>query len=201
MSENPPQRRSSSAARREFLRFAGRTRTGPSCQNSPEIVPSPSIHAARSPVDATVRHADLRIAVAPPWGSQTESLPLGRPPLGRIPSSGGIPVATGSAVRCVTGVASGNRCSSRALRRAVEEDTLIVYPEQIPKTRTFYRRSPSLASRRDRLLYPKQHPRQSGTGLHGFGRINDATTMLFFVERQRTSFCGFYPFQPAAFRA
>jgi len=132
--ENPPQRSSSSAARREFLRFAGRTRTGPSSQNSPEIVPSPSIQAARSPVDATVRHADLRIAVAPPCGIHTESLPRGNPPPGKIASSGGIPVATGSAVRCVTGVASGNRCSSSDLRRAVEEDTPIVYPEQTPNT-------------------------------------------------------------------
>jgi hypothetical protein len=34
----------------------------------------------------------------------------------------------------VTGVASGNRCSSSDLRRAVEEDTPIVYPEQTPNT-------------------------------------------------------------------
>lgn len=124
MMENPPHRRSSSAARREFLRFAGRTRTGPSSQNSPEMVPSPSIQAARSPVDATVIHADRRIPVAPPCGSHTDSRPRGSPPFGRIPSSRTIPVATGSAVRCVTGVASGKRCWIKDRRRADDDMSL-----------------------------------------------------------------------------
>ena len=124
--ENPPHLKSSSAARREFFLLAGRTRIGPSCQNSPAIVPSPSIHAERSPAAATVWHAALRIAVAPPFGSQTESRPRGSPPLGRMPSRGAMPVATGSAVRWVTGVASGNRCSSSERRRAAEDTSYSV---------------------------------------------------------------------------
>src|ERR1019366_8972347 len=80
------------------------------------------------------------MAVAPPWAIHTESRPRGNPPPGKIASSGPMPVATGSAVRCVTGVASGNLCS-RSDRRSAEEDTsasegkerTLVYTEQIPK--------------------------------------------------------------------
>ncbi len=113
---NPPHRSSSSAARNEFRRLAGRTRIGPSSQNWPAIVPRPSIQADRSPDAATERHEARSMAVAPPCGIHTVSLPRGRPPLGKIRSSGWIPVATGSAVRCVRGVASGKRCSRSNLR-------------------------------------------------------------------------------------
>jgi hypothetical protein len=122
MIPNPPHRSSSSAARSEFRRLAGRTRIAPSSQNWPVMVPSPSIHAARSPFRAAEWQAARRIAVAPPCGIHTESLPRGNPPPGKMASSAWIPVATGSAVRCVTGVASGNLCS-RSDRRTEEEDT------------------------------------------------------------------------------
>src|SRR5215212_2697469 len=51
-------------------------------------------------------------------------------------SSASIPVATGSAVRWMTGVASGNRCSMRARMAALRSDmALLEYPEHIPKAR------------------------------------------------------------------
>ena len=69
-----------------------------------------------------VLHAALSTAVAPPCGIQTVNLPRGSPHPGRIVSSASIPVATGSAVRCVTGVASGNLCSMRARMAELRSD-------------------------------------------------------------------------------
>ena len=121
-SANPPQRKSSSAPRKPCFRFRGLTRIGPSSQNGPAIVPSPSIHTALSPCATVVLHAALSTAVAPPCGIQTVNLPRGNPRPGRMESSASIPVATGSAVRCVTGVASGNRCSMSARMAAWRSD-------------------------------------------------------------------------------
>src|SRR6266550_2437966 len=121
-SANPPQRKSSSAPRSPCFLLRGLTRIGPSSQNRPATVPSPSIHTALSPWATVVVHAALNTAVAPPCGIHTVNLLRGNPRPGRIASSGSIPVATGSAVRCVTGVASGNRCSISARMAELRSD-------------------------------------------------------------------------------
>jgi len=57
-----------------------------------------------------------------------------------------MPVATGSAVRWVTGVASGNRCSMRARMAALRSDiALLGYPEHIPKARREPGNSPGIS--------------------------------------------------------
>ena len=76
----------------------GRTRCGPSSQNAPAMVVSPSIHAERSPAATTEWQAARRMAVAPPNGAHTDSRARGSPPLGSTLSSALIPVATCSVV-------------------------------------------------------------------------------------------------------
>src|SRR4051812_21399763 len=122
---NPPQRSSSSAPRSPCFRLRGRTRIGPSSQNGPATVPSPSIHTALSPWATVVWQAALRTAVAPPCGIHTVSRPRGRPRPGRIASSTSMPVATGSAVRWMTGIASGNWCSMRARMAELRSDMTV----------------------------------------------------------------------------
>ena len=121
-SANPPQRSSSSAPRSPCFRPRGRKRIGPSSQNGPAMVPRPSIHTALSPWATVVLQAARSTAVAPPCGIQTVSRLRGRPCPGRIASSASMPVPTGSAVRWVTGVASGNRCSMSARMAAFRSD-------------------------------------------------------------------------------
>ncbi len=120
---NPPERSSSSTARSACTRPWGRTRSGPSSQNAPAIVPATSIQAARSPCAIAVLHAARMMEVAPPPGSHTVSRPSGNPPPGSALSSCAIPVTTGSAVCCAIWTASGKRCSRRTRSAATWADT------------------------------------------------------------------------------
>lgn len=98
------------------------------------MVPPPSIHTDRSPPDTADRHTERRTAVAPPPGVQTESLPRGNPPLGKMLSSSPIPVATTSVRWRWSGTASGNLRSSSSRRSRKAEDAAMsfatnVYPD------------------------------------------------------------------------
>src|SRR5204863_8828216 len=91
-------------------------------QNGRAMVPTASTHTALSAWATVELQAARSTAVDPPSGIQTVSRVRDKPCPGRIASSASMPAPTGSAVRWVTGVASGNRCSMSARMAAFRSD-------------------------------------------------------------------------------
>src|SRR3954454_17559306 len=93
------------------------------------------------------------MAVAPPSGDQTDKRPRGNPPDGSARSSCEMPDATCSAVRCVTGVASGKRCSR--IERREERAAAVAGIQDIPTSGPARPTSSGEGGRK----YPEQRPK------------------------------------------